>query len=710
MSDTDVLPEKAPSRRRRWLRWIGLGALGAFVLVVLAVVVAYVRTDVPAPDQLAVAGVTRILYSDGSEIGRMGTQNRIPVRLDQVPLPVQQEVLAAEDRGFYTEPGISLTGIARALLTNLRGGGDIQQGGSTITQQYAKNAYLSSERTYTRKIKEILIAVKMTRQESKDQILQNYLNTIYFGRGAYGIQVASQSYFGKPVDQLTPAEGAVLAASIRSPAGYDPEKHPDAAKARWRYVLDGMVSKGWLSRAEADGLTYPTVLPAAQAGKANDLSGPKGHVLTRVMDEVETELQKRGQTNLIAKGLDVTTTLSRPAQEAAVAAVQKVVGTPSEGDPKAPKGALVSLDPRNGNVVAYYGGATGTGFDYASQGNGRQPGSSFKPYTLASALDQGIGLRSTFDGSTPQYFPGLAKPVTNFNNENFGRVDLVTATEHSINTVYFALALKAGPKKIADLAHAAGISTDLGGTDPAAGIALGIYDVRVQDQAVGYAAFANGGQRVTPHFVTSVAQAGKELYRTSPQLTRAFPDPVAADATTAMQAVIKSGTGTQAQLAGGRPAAGKTGTTENNFDVWFCGYTPQLATAVWVGTGQNLKLPFAGGQATGGTVTAGIWKQYTDAALAGQPVLQFPPPANIGRAVNPVPTGPAPTQSSATPSPTPSPTPTPAPTTPPPAPVPTTPPPTTIPPVRPPSVPASGSPGPTSPPASPVAGKSPGAG
>jgi membrane peptidoglycan carboxypeptidase len=633
VSHAVVLPERP--RRRRLKRVLLLGVPGAFLLLLLLAAVAYARTSVPEPDQLSVAGVTRVLYADGSEMGRVGGQNRIAVPIAQVPVPVRQAVLAAEDRGFYSEPGISPRGIARALFTNLRGGGDIQQGGSTITQQYAKNAYLSSERTYSRKIKEIFIAVKMNQEKSKDQILADYLNTIYFGRGAYGIQVAANTYFGKPVDQLTAAEGAVLASSIRSPSAYDPEKHPDDAKQRWHYVVDGMVTKGWLTRAQADALAYPAVRPAADADKANDLSGPKGHVISKVMDEVESELQDRGQAALLARGVDVTTTVRRDAQDAAAAAVQKVVGTPAEGDPNALKGALVSVDPGTGAVIAYYGGSTGTGFDYASQGTGRQPGSSFKPYALATALGKGISLHSTFDGNSPKSFPGLAKPIVNFGGEDFGRVDLIKATEESINTAYFELGLKVGPKAVAATAKAAGITTPLGGDNPEAGIALGIYDVRVEDQAVGYAAFANGGQRVTPHFVASVASGGKELYRVQPKLERAFSPAVAADVTTALQAVVTSGTGTRARLAGGRPAAGKTGTTSDNFDVWFSGYTPQLSTAVWIGTGQNKKIVLSGvGEATGGVVAAGIWKSYTDTALKGAPVERFPAAANIGRALN----------------------------------------------------------------------------
>jgi membrane peptidoglycan carboxypeptidase len=690
---------KARRGRRRWGRIVLLTALGGFLGLLALLGAGYARTDIPAANADATAGATRILYSDGSELGRVGGQNRIPVELDEVPEDVQEAILAAEDRNFYSEPGISPRGIARALLTNVRGGGDIQQGGSTITQQYAKNAFLTSERTYTRKVKEVFLALKMTRERTKESILEDYLNTIYFGRGASGIAVASQNYFGKPVSALTPGEGAVLAATIRSPANYDPSKHPERARERWQYVVDAMVERGWVEPEAVQ--AYPEVLPPGAGGtQNNDMSGPKGHVISKVMEELSTigideALLARG-------GLEVKTTLRRPAQEAAVAAMQARVGDGS--DAEGLQGALVSVEPGTGAIVAYYGGGTGTGFDYASQGGGNQPGSSFKPYVLAAALEEGIGLRSRFDGNSPKDFPGGVE-INNYDDDDYGQVDLIEATRKSINTAYYELGLEVGPEKVKEVARRAGVSEEAPLTgaegETNGGIALGAYEVSVVDQAVGFATFAANGVAAEPYMIDRVLRDGEPLYVSHPEVERAFEEDVAADVTAALEAVVRAGTGTKAQLAGGRPTAGKTGTSSDNRDAWFVGYTPQLATAVWLGYGGNRPIKIDGVEVTGGGFSTTIWKSYMDAASSGMPEEDFPEPANVGKARNrapetstsrpkrtrepspeppspspteaaePEPTGPSPKPSSASPKPSSSPQPS---STPPPPPSPPPPP------------------------------------
>jgi membrane peptidoglycan carboxypeptidase len=632
MSD-DVEMERFPNLNLK--RVLLFGAGGSLLGLVLLVGVGYALTDIPDVSESAAASATRVLYDDGSELGRVGAENRVPIDIKDVPVHVQRAVLTAEDRGFYTEPGISPKGIARALLTNVRGGG-VQQGGSTITQQYAKNAFLTTERTYTRKVKEAFIALKLTRTVEKDQILEDYLNTIYYGRQASGLEVAAQTYFGVPASQLTVAQGAVLAGGIRSPASLDPSKHPEDAKARWENILDGMVEEGWLDPGERRAQVYPQVLGIGEGPGAanNDLSGPKGHVVTAVLEEL-SDLGYPGD-----RGLVVTTTINKAAQDAAIAAVQKV--TTAMPGPEGLQGALVSVRPGSGEVVAYYGGATGTGFDFADQGIGRQPGSSFKPYVMAAALEQGKSLKTRLDGNSPKSFPGTA-PINNFGGASFGQVDVVQATEKSINTAYFELGLQVGPQRVEQMAHAAGIPARaaLKGADGQTNgsIALGSYEVRVIDQAVGFATFANKGVPAEAFLVKTIQDGrGNDVYEAKPTPgPAAFSEDVAADATFAMQAVVQNGTGRGARLEGNRPAAGKTGTSTDNKDAWFVGFTPQLSTSVWLGYAEPRTIRLDGVEVTGGGFSTRIWKSFMEAALQGQPVLQFPQRADVGAVEEPSP-------------------------------------------------------------------------
>lgn len=633
-------------KRRSWKKWLFAALGGGLLLLIGGVVVMYTLTDVPAPNKLATAQATTITFSDGSEMARIGAQNRILVTIDQISDPAQKAVLAAEDRSFYSEPGISPKGIFRALLTNLKGGGSVQQGGSTITQQYAKNAFLTSERTYTRKLKEVFIAVKLSRTQTKGQILEDYLNTIYFGRGANGIEAAARQYFGVSAKDLTVAQAAVLASSIRSPSGYDPQRYPAKALDRWNYVLDGMVKKGWLSAADRSAAVYPSVLAISAGPASNDLSGAKGYIVSKVEDEIDQNATLKDL--MVAGGLTIETTIDKTAQAAAVAAVNAAVPLAKTQADRV--GALVSIQPGDGAVRAYVGGQTGNrGTDYAGGATFlRQPGSSFKPYALAAALAKGRPLSTMLDGSTPQQICG--QPMSNDEGDPpLGQTDLVRAMQLSVNTVYFRLACELGPKNVADLAHAAGIPGSVQLLDVkkgvvGAGIALGIYEVHVIDQAAGYATFAAGGQAAKPYFIEQVTSSGEKVYQARPVVSQAFSHDVAVDATTAMQAVVVApGTGTKAQLDG-RPTAGKTGTTTNNVDAWFCGFTPQLATAVWVGRPDqgSLRVPGVSGGISGGAISAGIFKAYMDAALVGKPVMAFPLRSDASPTVPPSPSAASP--------------------------------------------------------------------
>ena len=589
---------------------------------------AYFTVSVPDANAFVNSQSTIIQYSNGEEIGRIGSENRQIVPLAKIPMNVRHAVLAAEDRSFYSNRAFSITGIARAVLNNLRGGS--LQGGSTITQQYAKTAFLTPERTIQRKIKELVIAIKLENQLSKDQIFESYLNTIYFGRGSYGVQTASQQYFNRNVDQLTNAQAIVISCILRSPGFYDPSYSKANEKRltdRFDYVVKGMVEAEWLTPEEAAKIKFPTIAPRVTSGS---LSGPKGHII----EAVSKDLKKLGFTEeqLMVGGLVIKTTIDQKAQTAAVDAINKLTPT------KVPENlhiALVAIRPGTGEIVAMYGGA-----DYLKRqlNDATQAialaGSTFKVFALAAALEAGIPLTSMWNGDSPQTFDDLGKPyeVGNYGNEGWGQVDLLFATKHSINTVYVPLGQKAGLDKVVDAARRAGIPDSVA-MMPTPSVALGPASPHVIDVANAYATFAAQGIKAKPYLVTSVTGSNKGvLYEGKPQTEEVFTKEVMADLTYALKGVVNGGTGAAA-LALGRPAAGKTGTSQSNASAWFSGYTPQLAAAVsFFRDDATQTLNGIGGltSVTGGSFPARIWTAFMKGALKGEPVMDFPAPSNIG--------------------------------------------------------------------------------
>ena len=500
---------------------------------------------------------------------------------------------------------------------------------------------LTQDRTITRKLKEIILAIKIDRSRTKDEILQGYLNTVYFGRGTYGIETAAQSYFRKPASQLTAAEGAVLAALIRSPNYYDPRVNPRAARDRWSYVVDGMQDEGWLTAAQATQMAYPKVYPAT---KRDTLRGPNGFVVEAVKEELLALGFTAEQIEL--GGYTVQSTVDRTAQEAAIVAETQVLGSSTE-----PVSSLTAIAPGDGAIRAMYAGPdflgkTPTAQLNLSTGIMRQPGSSFKGYVLLDALTRDVSLRTVFNGSSPLHYryQGVPRTVRNSGNEQCPRCPFTRATAESINTVFEPLTAYLGPDQVRAMAYRAGIpkSVPLAGPDGFTGpsIGIGTYEVHPADMAVGYASIAAKGVSAPSYIVGKVtARDGKVLYVAKPKRTRAFTADVAADATYALQQVVRSGTGTRARLADGRPIAGKTGTTTGSKDAWFVGFTPQLATSVWIGNADSSPLtnvPGYSGGIYGGQLPARIFKLFMDAALAGQPEEAFPDPVFAGSVNNPL--------------------------------------------------------------------------
>ena len=606
---------------------IFIGGFG-FIAAATLFAFAYFTVSIPDPNAYVNSQSTVIQYSNGEEIGRVGSENRQIVPLVKIPLNVRHAVLAAEDRNFYSNRAFSVTGIGRAIFNNLRGGA--LQGGSTITQQYAKTAFLSPSRTVQRKIKELVIAIKLENSLSKDKILENYLNTIYFGRGSYGVMTASQQYFNRNVDQLSVSQAAVIASILRSPGLYDPsysKANEARLRGRFQYVINGMVQAKWLTKEQAAKTKFPTIIPRATSGS---LSGPKGHVI----EAVQKELAKLGfnQDQLLVGGLVIRTTIDQQAQQSAVDAINKL--TP-KGAPANLHIGLVAIRPGTGEVIALYGGP-----DYLKRqlSDATQSialaGSTFKPFALIAGLEAGIPLTSMWNGDTPQVFDDAGKPYpeSNYGDEGWGQMSLFDATKHSVNTIYVPLGIKVGPDKVVDVARRAGIP-DTVAMMPTPSVVLGVASPHVLDVANAYATFASQGIYSKPYLVSQVLGSNKGvLYEAKQSSQEVFTKVVIADLTYALKGVVNGGTGSAA-LALGRPSAGKTGTSEQNASAWFSGYVPQLAASVALfRDSASESLNGIGGlnSVTGGTFPARIWTAFMKGALKGTPILDFPAPSNIG--------------------------------------------------------------------------------
>ncbi|MEM7339518.1 MAG: PBP1A family penicillin-binding protein [Actinomycetota bacterium] len=652
------------SPRRLADRWSG--RLDALVLGGLRLVVAVAVVGLIAPPVAAAVAVGTLIYvpvptadlpeerpqisavpsevfdSQGRQIAVFrGFDRSSDVPLSQIPDVVRDAVIAIEDQRFWQHQGVDFEGIGRAARINLEVG-QVVQGGSTITQQYIKNIYLTNERTFERKLNEALLAVELEKRATKSAILHGYLTTSYFGEGAYGIGAAAEVYFAKDVRELDVSEAATLAGIIQAPTRLSPRNDLDAAEQRRRVVLTAMREQGYLDDADyeremARHLWLPEQgakpSPSVTVLAARPLKGAIDHPF--FVDWVEAELlDQLGPDLLYRGGLTIETTIDPSLQAVAERSVaERLVGTeyPLEM-------ALVSLEPSTGHVKAMVGGRDheGSQVNLAIGGStGFQPGSSFKPLVMAAAFEKGMDPDTRYAAPASWTVPGCSGQCTisNYDHANRGRITLRDAMRASVNTVFAQLVLDVGVADTVEFARRLGLDR----LDPDAGygasLALGAAESSTLEMASAYGTFANRGQRVPPTGVLRVIDAdGNVLIDNTNQAGEQVVDPIVADnVTDVLVGVVESGTGQRAQLTD-RPVAGKTGTGQSYRAAWFVGYTPSVSTAVWMGHADALR-PLQNingvGNVTGGSHPAIAWQQYMVAATAGTPVEPFPEPAEI---------------------------------------------------------------------------------
>ncbi|MGA8987105.1 transglycosylase domain-containing protein [Aeromicrobium sp.] len=680
------------------IRWVAfLGILG-IVTGAIAFFILYRAISIPNANAAFQTQTTKVYYSDGKhQLGTFAKQDRESIPIGDIPASMQAAAIAAEDRTFYTNRGIDLKGIVRAARNNATSG-QIQGGGSTITQQYVKILYLTQERSYTRKVKEAILSIKIHNQLSKKDILEGYLNTIYFGNGAYGVEVASKTYFDKPASELNYAQSAMLATIINSPTYYDPyaEGAADRIGPRFRYVLNGMEKSGAITADEA--AKFADKLPSfVKKRDINRFSGSKGYLLElvkRQMDGLDFDAQQ-----VDGGGLRITTTFDYKRQKAAI----KAIKTHRPSGAKELHQSLVSIRPGTGAVEAMYAGRDYLKNQFNWATNGTQPGSTFKAFAVVAALEDGYSLKTKLNGSSPLIING--KQVTenqgDSGGESFGSVPLEFAAQKSINTAFVDLMdqMSNGPTKTLDAAVQAGVPASIvdkiknSPDGPPLVTPLGYFPVPPVDMANAYATLAADGKRAEWYVIQTVKDdQGQTLHKHKKKNKQTIPKDVAADTIAAMQKVVNSGragTGSAARTV--CPTAGKTGTATAGGDddqhvssSWFAGYTPKLATVVMYNRGKFGNADLEGYMLPtfyGGGIPAQTFQTYMNAALQGTGCGSFPPPANLKGKKGTVYQKPVPTcgkdqrlnasrtgcvaDPKPSPKPTPKPTPTPEPTKPP---------------------------------------------
>jgi penicillin-binding protein 1A len=645
----------------RFRRFLLMLVLMSIVLVSGGAYVVWNGTELPQKDPpllqtsfICAAEVTNDCNQDNSIAQLSGGVDRVTVGYDKIPALFVQALISAEDKDFFRHQGVDPAGVARALYRNLKNE-KVQQGGSTITQQYVKNVYLTNEQTVTRKVSEAVLAIKLDRELPKQEILERYLNTIYFGRGAYGIEAAARVYFGKHVEQLGLPESAYLAGIIREPEGVDANRQPTdparerqqrAATDRRKQVLDAMFSEGYITardRDEVAAMGWDYVVPRSSAtnfGKVKHAELGTEYFVDYVRHWL-TSTGRFTDSQLYGGGLRVYTTLDYGAQANAYEAIRNVLDRPDD-----PAASIVALDDK-GRVRAMVGG-----FDYkASQvnlavgqeggGSGRQPGSSFKPIVLAQYIAEGKNLGQVYNAPSKLQIklPGENWTVANYGDAEQGQLNVVDATRKSSNTAYAQIMMDTGPASVVDLAKKMGITANLNAYPS---LVLGTSEVSVLDMASAYSTFAASGEHIDPVVVTKVTNAqGQVLFDASFEKQRVLPKDTVDAVNWVLNQVVETGTGTGARVPG-QTIAGKTGTTENYHDAWFAGYTCKMTAAVWVGYPSALPngdphnmVGVHGISVAGGTLPSTIFNRFMSKATQGLQSCAFPKPANV----NDIPTG-----------------------------------------------------------------------
>lgn len=602
---TATKPPKKKSPMRRFL-WI----VGILVFLIIAGAgcgfIGATMSDLPEVANVKPAASSQIYDVHGNLITTVhATENRLPVKLSQVPKDLQNAFIATEDNRFYSHHGVDPIGIMRAIWVNIAHDG-VAEGGSTITQQLARNAFLTQDRTLKRKIMEAMLAIRIEQYYTKQEILEMYLNQIYFGQGAYGVQAAAHVYFGKNVQDLDLAQSAMLAGLPQSPNYYSPLTNYKAGKVRQAVVLGQMVKYDYIDQATAD-KAKDEDLGLREKSEAAHSDNNASYFIDYVISEIA---EKYGDDAVYKDGLKIYTTIDMKAQDAAVQAMHNLPNfyTDDKGLTQ-PQGALIAINPHNGYIVAMVGGRGDDSFNRAVLAE-RQPGSAFKPFVYLAAIQDGMTPGTVMDDKKIEFNGWSPK---NYEGTYSGQMTLRYALQHSVNTIAVQLADAVGMRKVLNLASSLGITTLDDSKDNNLAAALGglTNGVKPIDMAVAYGTLANGGVKVKPVAITKIVDRnGQVVEENSTEEQRVVDPKYAYVITNMLESVMSGGTGGGASI--GRPAAGKTGTTDESKDAWFVGYTPDLVAAVWMGDDYGIETLDG---ITGGTVPAVIWRDFMSQAL-----------------------------------------------------------------------------------------------